>query len=424
MRTHRALLLSYYTPPRAGVATTRTRQLLRYLPQFGWEVTALTPRLDGAGENVIQTEYFDLAASVKRLVGIGDRSAHAALGTNPSLIHERRTLRQRAVELGFRFTTYPDAQVGWFAHGRNAVRELLASGQYDVVISTSPPFTSNLILASLKLNVPWIADFRDLWADGAYSGSAIRNMLDSALERWTLSKVTRVTTITEKMCDVIRSHRPGTQVDAIPNSLDPEEWDDIPFETEEPTTFVHAGQLFHGLRDPRTLFAAVRALIDRGEIAAQEVRIDLYGSDEPWLEPVIDEYGMRGIVRTLGKVSRERIMQVERRADRNVILLWDSPNTEGILTGKLFEYLGARRSILAIGGPQRSAIDGVLEETRGGIRCLDQRSLEREVLQAVIEHREARVRILDPELLHPYDAITMSQRFARVLDESLAAHAP
>ena len=121
MRTHRALLVSYYTPPRAGVATTRTRQLLRYLPRFGWEVTAVTPQLEGAGENVVQTEYFDLAASVKRLVGLGERSAHAALGTSPQLVHERPTLRQRAVSLGFRLSTYPDAQVGWFGHGRAAV---------------------------------------------------------------------------------------------------------------------------------------------------------------------------------------------------------------------------------------------------------------------------------------------------------------
>ncbi len=421
MRTHRALLLSYYTPPRPGVATTRTRQLLRYLPRAGWDVTAVTPRLDGADRSVVQTNYFDVVGSMKRLVGIGDRSTHEALGTAPAADGSRKTLRQRAISLGYAIVTYPDAQVGWFAHGRRAVRELLAREHYDAVISSAPPFTTNLILASLKLDIPWIADFRDLWADGDYSRSAFRNALDSVLERWTLGHASAVTTITPKMADVVRKHRPGTIVETIPNAFDPAEWERVPFERENRATFLYAGQLFGGKRDPRPLFRAVRALLDRGELAAEDLWLDFYSPREPWLDAAIAEAGLAGIVRVHGTVPRDDVLAAERRADRLIVLLWDAANAGGIATGKIFEYLGARREILAIGGPPQSAVDEILTRTNAGVRTRDYAVLEAEVLRTVREHRSAATRILDAESLRCYDAMTMAQRFADLLNVCTSA---
>ena len=412
----RALFLSYYTPPRPGVATTRTRQLLHYLPQFGWDVTAVTARLDGAASDVVQTEYVDLAARLKQLAGLGTTSAHAALGTAAPAVYERPTLRQRAVAAGYAMTTYPDAQVGWFTYARAAVRKLLQSGQFDAVLSSSPPFTSNLVLGSLRTNVPWIADFRDLWSAGNYGGTRFRGRLDAMLARWTARRVAAFTTITEEMAAELRAAHPGIDVYAIANAFDPQEWESIPFEREDRTTFVYAGQLYAGRRDPRPLLRAVRAVLDRGDIAPEELRIDFYSAREPWLESAIAEHRLEDVVRIAGVVPRDAVLAAERRADRLLVLLWDGANAEGIVTGKIFEYLGARRPVLATGGPLSSAVDEVLQSTNAGVRARDAGSIEREIVNAVREHRAGAVRILDPQPLEKYNAAAMAQRFAAVLD--------
>lgn len=413
----RALFLSYYTPPRAGIATTRTRQLLRYLPECGWDVTAVTPALDGADPDVVQTGYFDLTESVKRVLGLGSGSAHATLGTTPAAVGAQPTLRQRAIRFGYALTTYPDAQVGWFAHGRRAVRELLAGGSFDAVISSSPPFTTNLILASLNLGVPWIADFRDLWSDGDYSHSTLRNALDSILERWTLGHASAATTITPHMASVLRSHRSTLSVDVIPNAFDPNEWNDVAFSAQARTTFLYAGQLFGGRRDPRPLLRAVRALIDRSEVAADEIAIDLYSQREPWLDEAIAQHRLEGVVRVMGVVPRADVLAAQRGADRLVVLLWDGgANAQGIATGKIFEYLGARRPILAVGGPQTSAVDEILQRTGAGERAREDAQIQAAVLAAVREHRAGLVRTIDAEAVRPYDAMTMAERFAAVLN--------
>jgi hypothetical protein len=100
-----------------------------------------------------------------------------------------------------------------------------------------------------------------------------------------------------------------------------------------------------------------------------------------------------------------------------------------VLTGKLFEYLGARRRILAVGGPVTSSVDVVLAQTDAGIRALGDDEIEREIVDAVHEYRAGIMRLTDASRAGAYDAATMSKRFAAVLDRSVrmagtAAHAP
>lgn len=417
----RLLFLSYYTPPRAGVATSRTRQLLRYLPEYGWEVQVVTAHLPGADASVVQTPYLDLSATVKRAVGLKSNSAHAAFGVQPAAKGQRPSLKQRAFSFAYTLLNYPDTEVGWFPHARRTLRELLRDERFDAILSSSPPFTTNIILASLAPKIPWVADFRDLWADSGYYGSNVRNAIDSALERWTLRSVDAVSTISEPLANVLRAHRTDMLVDVIPNAFDPEEWSGVPFEQEPACTFLYAGQFFEGRRDPRPLFEAVRSLIDDGAISAGEVRIDLYAKSEAWLTQAIESNQLQSVVRVMGFVPREEVMAAERRANRLLVLLFEGANTEGILTGKVFEYLGARRPILAIGGPQNSAIDQLFATTQSGQRVRTISALKDAVLAAVVEHRAHRVPVLDAERLVSVSAPTMASRFAALLDRVVDA---
>ena len=164
-RVRNVLLVAFFVRPRRAVGANRTAHLRKYLPHFGWNVTTLTAKFDERAEDdgVIQTPYVDLAKAAKRLAGIGARSAHEALGTSEAAFGTRRTIRQRAVALGYALTTYPDPEVGWFFGGRAHIASMLATRRFDAVISSSPPFITNLMLASLRLTIPWVADFRDLW---------------------------------------------------------------------------------------------------------------------------------------------------------------------------------------------------------------------------------------------------------------------
>ncbi len=416
------LLLAFFVRPRRGVGANRIEQLRKYLPEFGWNVTTLTARFDEPvnDEGIIQTPYVDATTTLKRLVGIGERSSHEVLGTTVAAHGERKTMRQRAIALGYAVTTYPDAEIGWFCTGRKQLAQVLATGRFDAVISSAPPFTGNLMLASLRPQIPWIADFRDLWGDTYSYRSRFRRRMDLGLERWTLRRATAATVVSEPMVPILQSHAPGLRVDAITNAFDAAEWESIPFGQESSCTFVYAGQLFRGRRSPEPLFRAVRRLLDDGAIDPREIRIDFYCGIEPGLRESIASYRLEDVVRLHGAIPRDDVMRAQRRADRLLVFLFEGRNSHVILPGKLFEYLGARRSILATGGGAESAVDGVFAETGAGIRCRDDATLQREVLQAVRERRAGSVRIVDLASSTRYEAHALAERFATLLDRVAA----
>jgi hypothetical protein len=48
-------------------------------------------------------------------------------------------------------------------------------------------------------------------------------------------------------------------------------------------------------------------------------------------------------------VPRAEILRIERAADALLLCRWANPRDDGIIPGKVFEYIGARRPILAVG---------------------------------------------------------------------------
>ncbi len=399
------------------MATTRTKQLIARLAKHGWRVTAVTPRLDGACPDVLQTDFTDVRAMVKALLGMRERSAHQAMGTSPAQHGARRSLRQWVVDTGNAIVAYPDPAVGWIPHGRVAIRRLLATGTYDAVLSSAPPFSTNVMLGTLPLRVPWVADMRDLWTDTDAHDQPLRRFSDAMLERWSLRSAAAITTISPPMAESLRERHPRTPVHVIPNAFDASEWADVAFAVEKRCTLLYAGTFYAGRRDPRPLFTSVRSLLDDGSVMPSEISIDLYAPKDPWLTSLVQQYRLGEVVRVLGNLQRDDVMAAERRADRLLVVLWDGTGAEGTVTGKLFEYLGARRRILVSGGPSRCAIDDVLGKTRAGVRCRDETSLRREVLAAVQEHRRGAVRVVPLESVEGYEAGVMAARFAQLLEE-------
>ncbi|MBV8245520.1 MAG: glycosyltransferase [Candidatus Eremiobacteraeota bacterium] len=417
----RVLLVAYWAPPRSGVATLRTRHLLRYLPEFGWDVTLFTasgvPAERGAAYRTIQTPNVDVQAGVKRFLGISHNGAHAALGVVPAEHEARPSWRQRIVEFGYRATSYPDPQVGWLLPGISALGRAVRAERFDAILSSAPPVTSNLMVAAGKHGVPWVADVRDLWTGSDQFGTwPIRRAADETLERLSLTRASALTTVSEPIARYLARRFQTSSVTTISNAFDEAEWDGIPFATESRCTFLYAGQLFGGRRDPRPLFAAIRALLDEGKLATGDIAVDIYSPEERWLHQAVATYRLEQIVRVFGFVDRQTVLQAERRADRLVVLLWDGLGAESVVTGKLFEYFGARRPVLAIGGPADSAVDGVLAASGAGVRCTSHDALKREVLQAVEEHRAGNVRRLSMQQLESFGARSMAGRFAGVLD--------
>jgi hypothetical protein len=134
-----------------------------------------------------------------------------------------------------------------------------------------------------------------------------------------------------------------------------------------PLKVVHTGTLYGG-RDPRVIFAAVKLLLERGELRPDELAIDLVG---PLQVPGIDTAAVRaetrGIVEFVPPVSQAEAQRIARGAD---VLLLFQPGAPLQLPAKVFEYLGAGREVLTIAGEGATA-DFARSERLGPVAAPD-----------------------------------------------------
>lgn len=353
---------------------TRIPGLVKYLPEFGWQPFLLTSRL---GENpdlpftVIQTPYRDALAFSKRVLRYNPNQGQdlreqvkRRLG-----IKSNRSLIDFAITLGGEVFAYPDAEKGWKLPAIEAGGRVLQREGIDAIISSSSPVTSHLIASELKAEyrVPWVADMRDLWSQNAnYQYGPLREFLDRRLELKTLSRADALVTVSQPLAEKMRELHKGKTVYVITNGFDPAEVNEPPANLTAKFTITSTGTIYPGKQDTAKLFAALRHLISDGVIDPEEIEIRFYGPRMAWLDKEIGQYALSGIVRQHGTIPRQVALEKQRESQILLLLKWEDPRERGVYSLKIFEYLAARRPILATGG-SNSVVTELLEQTRAGI---------------------------------------------------------
>jgi len=170
------------------------------------------------------------------------------------------------------------------------------------------------------------------------------------------------------------------------------------------------------MRDPRLLFEVLRDLIAEGAVEKNDIQIRFYGHAEPWLSRRVETYGLNGAVEICGLVPRSEALK--RQAESQILLLlgWSDPRETGQHTGKLFEYLGSGRPILAVGGA-RGVLTETLEETKAGLHAQSAAELRQYLLAAYREFKDTGSVSYHPDqrAIARYTHEQMARKFAEVL---------
>jgi hypothetical protein len=113
---------------------------------------------------------------------------------------------------------------------------------------------------------------------------------------------------------------------------------------------VHSGIVYPSERDPRSFFAALSALCGSGTIKKGELKVVLRATgNDDYLRGLIARYGIDGIV-TLEPPVPYRSALAEMIAADGLLVL-QAANCNNQVPAKLYEYLRARRPILALTDP-------------------------------------------------------------------------
>jgi hypothetical protein len=131
--------------------------------------------------------------------------------------------------------------------------------------------------------------------------------------------------------------------------------------------------------------------------------------------------GLSGVVEVLPWAPREEALRAQQESQGLLLLHWGGEREAGVFTGKIFEYLAARRPILLVGGGEGVLAD-LLRETGAGIRATTQPEVEAALAGWWAEYaRDGAVRWRgDDAAVDRYSQVRMAERFSRVLEDAAA----
>jgi glycosyltransferase involved in cell wall biosynthesis len=419
----RVLLIAFFYPPDEAVGSVRPAALAKYLPRFGWEAVVLTPKRQGVlreSKHVIETEYRDVLGDWKARLGLDqERGVHEQFGLPLTKKRGSALPHTRLLEFVKYFLTYPDPYKGWIPCALEALQEIRRRPDLDIaaIVTTGPPISCHLIGRQARkiLGCPWVADFRDLWTQNLGDRSFRR--LQVGLEKRTLKDADVLVTVSEPWGSRLQQRYPDKKICTITNGFDPDDYCSPPPALTREFSITYTGQLYQGQRDPTVLFEVLRDLVDEKVMSPEDVRVRFYGPIEHWVTTLLRQYRLEEVVEIHGIVTRKEALQ--RQAESQILLLlgWADPRETGQHSGKLFEYLGAARPILAVGG-SRGVLTETLKETHAGTHALSKEEVRNFL---VASYREFKTKGYvpyygDDAAIGRYTHFQMARQFAEVLN--------
>ncbi len=373
----RILLISYYFPPYNIIASLRVGKTAKYLRQFGHDVRVVTARslpypadlpVEVPAEDMIATPWINvslphtLATRFRR-----HRAGIVALFDKAPATQAQYTVALRLLDAYRTLVAFPDDAIGWFPFGWTAAQRLLKRWRPDVIVASSGPPTSLLIAGALhrQYGLPWVGELRDLWTDNHYYLYPMwRRVLETWLERRALRTAAGLVTVSEPLARTLRL-RYNLPTEVVLNGFDPSDYPPVrPVRSDPQLTIVYTGTIYRVNQSAAPLFAALQRLGSR----AEQVRVTFYSHSINGIVAIRSEaqqYGVERLLDIRDAVAHRAALAQQRAADVLLLLLWNDPRERGVYTGKLFEYLGARRPILGIGPADNVAADLIRERQAG-----------------------------------------------------------
>ena len=367
----RVLIVAYYFPPMGGSGVQRIAKFAKYLRAHGWhpEVLTVAPRgylayddslleeIEAAGIPIHRTSSWDPTRvfGKKRAIGLPGESA--------------RNLFAQASQWLF----IPDNKRGWRRPAVKTGKRLLASGRFDAILATAPPYTAGLIARDLHqaTGIPYLVDFRDDWAGNprhTYPTSWHKKK-HLRMEQAVMRDADGVLTINEQIASAIQ-FRQGIVPEVIPQGYDPQDLQVAPSRKEaNQFRLVYTG-MFYDRQRPDSMLAALGSLVKHDPGLRDVLEAVFVGLPPEALKPKAEALGIANLIKGTGYLSHQDAVAYTKSADLLWMTVGEGPGQETISTSKLFEYFGTGLPILGL-VPEGAARNALLAYGAGRVALPD-----------------------------------------------------
>jgi glycosyltransferase involved in cell wall biosynthesis len=412
----KVVIITYYWPPAGGSGVQRWLKFVKYFQEFGIEPIVYT--IDNANYPKADTT---LLKEVPENVTILKQPIWEPTDL---LFWKHKNQEKKGVSNASKggFLSFirgnffiPDPKIFWVNKSVRFLQNYIIENKIETIISTGPPHSMHLIAQKLRLNnsLKWIADFRDPWTSLYYNE-------DFKLSNFAKNKNKKLETTVLKNADCILTvsnvlkeefEKTAKNVAVITNGFDEETFSEKSLKLDDEFSISYIG-LLPKQSNPKVLFKVLNALCKNNSSFSNDLKINFIGDISEEVKKEISANNLMEKVSFKGYVSHQKAIEYQKKSQVLLLLIPNVKKSKGILTGKLFEYMTAKRPILAI-GPEEGDLNDILNDTNAGVVVgfKNEEKLSSEIVQLYTQYKKGILQV---------NSVNLEQYHRRKLTENLS----
>jgi len=266
----------------------------------------------------------------------------------------------------------PDKEVLWKKIAIKKALKIIEKEKIDLIFTTIPPNSVSLIGEELNniTKLPWVCDIRDEWTTDLNRKTQISKMnpvrleKEKEIERRVLNVSSHITIISNlaknRLAEFNEFKR--EKITVISNGYDSDDFREFKYNLPvqgDKLKILYSGNL--STRSFTSFLIALRNLEESNKIDPSIIEINFITSSG---SRRLKEINNSEILKFSPYIEHDEL--IKELSNYHILLLYVDPDEPTTITGKIFEYLAARRNIFAV-VPKDGVAASIITKCKAGI---------------------------------------------------------
>lgn len=349
------LIISYSFPPDNVPAAQRPYFMAKYFTQDGLMETIIL-----TSKNALSSLGKSVWANIENLNIVytgSDKKMSGQMNLTP-VNQAKKTKKKFSGLMQFisREFLIPDKGIYWYLQAWKKAKTIISNNtDIKFIYSTSPLFVNHLVAYKVckHFNIKWIADIRDFYYIEGFKNKKLvfRKTFDKAIEKKVVKQADALTFISDGMMNEYKTEYPEIKNKSyvIYNGFDENEFNHLSVDFLEASQLIifYGGSFYRGLRSPKHLIDILEKLINLKLLDATKIEVRIAGNIPMNIFDEFKNYKVYSSLKLLGIISRKEVLKEMMKAHFLWLIIGNEKAHYLGFPVKGYEYIGARKHILA-----------------------------------------------------------------------------